>query len=142
MAEKKATSAKDKKKNGASGGKKTAAKSTPAKKTPAKKKTGGNGGKRDTPPPDAPKQVLAADLPDGLRTAMNNLVNYSWDDEMRSAEEFARENGGVEGHVFADLVTVRNFLEGKNDDPMDLLDLDDEDENDEGGGGDDEDEDE
>lgn len=70
---------------------------------------------------------------------MQSVIDYSWADETASAEESYRENGNIEGHVFADLVTLKNFLDGTNTDPLDHLDVDDEDEDADSGDDDDDD---
>lgn len=94
---------------------------TGGKKTPAKK----DGPKKSPPKQDEPKAITAADLPDDVRKSMQSVIDYSWADETVSAEESYRENGNIEGHVFADLVTMKNFLDGTNTDPLDHLDVDD-----------------
>ena len=103
--------------------------SKPKATTPGKK----DGQKNAPPKRTEPKAVTPGDLPPEVVKAMQSVIDYSWADETASAEESYRENGNIEGHVFADLVTMKNFLDGTNTDPLDHLDVD------EDGDGDDED---
>lgn len=57
------------------------------------------------------KDVAALDV------AIRNVIAYMWDDEMEDAQEQLDEgNGiagnGIAGHVFNDLVAMRNHLDG------------------------------
>ena len=77
----------------------------------------------------------AADLPERVREALKNVIDYSWDSEFDSAQEYAKEGSDLADHIFSDLVCLRNFLLGKHDTAEELVSdeedyLDDEEEDD------------
>jgi len=57
-------------------------------------------------------EAVKPKLPDDVRTAMESLVEYLWHDERRHYEETAPAYR--ERHIFASLVTLRNWLDGES----------------------------
>jgi hypothetical protein len=55
------------------------------------------------------------------RRAAAEVVEYLWDPEVRSAREYHRENGTLEGHVFAALVALENWANGSDRRPEDYI---------------------
>jgi hypothetical protein len=56
-------------------------------------------------------------LPAEVKAALEATIEYGWADELKNAEECLRENGTLEGHAFAHLVTLDNWLNGKTATP-------------------------
>lgn len=49
--------------------------------------------------------------------ALRALLNYNWD---REREDYI-EMDGPEGHVFAHMIRINNWVEGKKDKPEDVI---------------------
>jgi len=52
-------------------------------------------------------------LPAEVKAALEATIEYGWAAELKDAEEQLREDGTLEGHAFANLVTLDNWLNGK-----------------------------
>jgi len=71
---------------------------------------------------------LRPTLPKKVRKALNDIIEYAWDDELESAEESLRDEGNIKGHIFCALVEADNWLRGTDVTPEDYLDEEEEDE--------------
>jgi hypothetical protein len=56
-------------------------------------------------------------LPSEVQAALAAVVEYGWDAELEDAREHLRENGDLDGHAFANLVIIDNWLNGTDRTP-------------------------
>lgn len=66
--------------------------------------------------------MKADQLPENVRDAIQRVIDYNWHSEQEDANEQLKENGNIDGHTFADLVILRNFLRDQNESPESFLD--------------------
>jgi hypothetical protein len=66
-------------------------------------------------------EELQRSLTPEIAEAIGNVLEYSWHDELKDAEEMVEENDGFEGHVFNHLVTINNWLSGLNKTPEEYI---------------------
>lgn len=66
------------------------------------------------------------DLPPDVLKALKAVIDYNWEAELEDASDV-----GPEGHVFSSLVTLNNFVTGKDNTPESYLTSDDDDDDDE-----------
>ena len=48
--------------------------------------------------------------PDKVLAALEELINYNWDAEIKDYAAMHEELGGPDDHIFACLVTINNWL--------------------------------
>lgn len=66
---------------------------------------------------------LPQKVPPKVRKAILKVLDYSWADEARHAEETLCSGGDLRGHHFCQLVVLHNFLYGTDKKPKEFLDL-------------------
>jgi hypothetical protein len=55
-----------------------------------------------------------ADVPRNVREALERVLQYNWDDELRDLTENPPDDGTTHGHIFEALVTLDNWLNNRN----------------------------
>lgn len=60
-------------------------------------------------------------LPSPIKTALDEILGMYWEDEAQSATQFLTEHGSLSGHIFVELVTLDNWLNGINETPESYL---------------------
>ena len=61
----------------------------------------------------------------GIVTAVMEIINYLWDDELKSFQEHAADDpNNVCGHIFVTLCQARTFIEARQHDPQHYLQRD------------------
>lgn len=53
------------------------------------------------------------DLPEDVRRAIRCVIDYNWQSEIRDASN-NMEEGGLDGHIFSELVVLENFASGED----------------------------
>ena len=56
-----------------------------------------------------------------LKKAIQNIVDYSWDDERNDYADRLEEKESVKTHIFVDLVALDNFVTGDNHETKDHM---------------------
>lgn len=62
-------------------------------------------------------------IPEKVRKAILKVLDYSFDDEARHAEECLANGDSIRGHIFVHLVTLHNAVNGQDRKPKDFLEL-------------------
>jgi len=67
------------------------------------------------------RRTVNDQLPDNVATALKTILDYMWAPELSHYDNEIKSEGQSEGHVFEYMVAVRNWLDGTEKTPEEMV---------------------